>query len=136
MDRIRRTERLAAMTQMLINAPNRSLALSTFCETFDTAKSSASEDLDIIRTALKRFHLGTLETLPGAAGGHPGQHMMEHRKAHQQHRREQYFAHRCAHNALSPIIHLALCPFKKASPAVHHTAGALELDVGLEPTTS
>ena len=69
MDRIRRTERLAAMTQMLINAPNRSLALSTFCETFDTAKSSASEDLDIIRTALKRFHLGTLETLPGAAGG-------------------------------------------------------------------
>ena len=69
MDHIRRTERLAAMTQMLINAPNRSLALSTFCETFDTAKSSASEDLDIIRTALKRFRLGTLETLPGAAGG-------------------------------------------------------------------
>ena len=69
MDHIRRTERLAAMTQMLMKSPNKSLALSTFCETFDTAKSTASEDLDIIRTAMKRFRFGTLETLPGAAGG-------------------------------------------------------------------
>ena len=57
------------MTQMLMKSPNKSLALSTFCETFDTAKSTASEDLDIIRTAMKRFRFGTLETLPGAAGG-------------------------------------------------------------------
>lgn len=69
MDHIRRTERLAAMTQTLIKAPNKSLALSAFCETFDIAKSTASEDLDIIRTAMKRFKFGTLETLPGAAGG-------------------------------------------------------------------
>ena len=57
------------MTQMLMKSPNKSLALSTFCETFDTAKSTASEYLDIIRTAMKRFRFGTLETLPGAAGG-------------------------------------------------------------------
>ena len=57
------------MTQMLMKSPNKSLALSTFCETFDTAKSTASEDLDIIRTAMKRFRFGTLETLPEAAGG-------------------------------------------------------------------
>lgn len=57
------------MTQILMKSPNKSLALSTFCETFDTAKSTASEDLDIIRTAMKRFRFGTLETLPGAAGG-------------------------------------------------------------------
>ena len=57
------------MTQMLMKSPNKSLALSTFRETFDTAKSTASEDLDIIRTAMKRFRFGTLETLPGAAGG-------------------------------------------------------------------
>ena len=57
------------MTQMLMKSPNKSLALSTFCETFDTAKATASEDLDIIRTAMKRFRFGTLETLPGAAGG-------------------------------------------------------------------
>lgn len=69
MDHIRRTERLAAMTQMLVRSPNKNLALSVFCDAFETAKSTASEDLDIVRTAMKRFSLGSLETLPGAAGG-------------------------------------------------------------------
>lgn len=69
MEHIRRTERLAAMTQMLVSEPNKSFALGQFCETFGAAKSTISEDLDIIRTSMERFALGRLETLPGASGG-------------------------------------------------------------------
>ncbi len=69
MEHIRRTERLAAMTRMLVAEPNKSFALSVFCDAFGTAKSTVSEDLDIIRTAMAQFSLGTLETLSGASGG-------------------------------------------------------------------
>lgn len=69
MEHIRRNERLAAMTRMLTETPNRSHALAAFCDAFGAAKSTVSEDLDIIRTALDRFSLGRLETLPGASGG-------------------------------------------------------------------
>lgn len=69
MEHVRRTERLAAVTRILSGEPNRSFSLSQFCDTFGAAKSTVSEDLDIIRTALERFRLGRLETLPGAAGG-------------------------------------------------------------------
>ncbi len=69
MEHIRRTERLAAMTRMLVGEPNRCFALSQFCDAFGAAKSTVSEDLDIIRTAMSNFGLGSLETLPGAAGG-------------------------------------------------------------------
>lgn len=69
MSSIRRTERLAAITQMLVSAPNRNFSLGQFCDTFGAAKSTISEDLDIIRTSLERLGKGRLETLPGAAGG-------------------------------------------------------------------
>ena len=69
MEHIRRTERLAAMTRMLAGEPNRSFSLSQFCDAFGAAKSTISEDLDIIRESMERFALGRLETLPGAAGG-------------------------------------------------------------------
>lgn len=69
MERIRRTERLAAITRMLVDDPNKSFSLSQFCDAFGAAKSTISEDLDIIRKSLERFELGKLETLPGASGG-------------------------------------------------------------------
>ncbi len=69
MDRVRRTERLAAMTRILTSEPNRSFPLSRFCDAFGAAKSTVSEDLDIIRAAMETYDLGLLETLPGAAGG-------------------------------------------------------------------
>lgn len=69
MDHIRRTERLAAITQMLVASPNKSVALGLFCDMFDVAKSTISEDLEIIRGSMERFGLGCVETLPGATGG-------------------------------------------------------------------
>lgn len=69
MDNVKRTERLAAITRMLVDEPGRSFPLSQFCDAFSAAKSTVSEDLDIIRKAMERFSLGCLETLSGAGGG-------------------------------------------------------------------
>ena len=49
MDRIRRNERLAAMTRILVESPNKIFTLGTFCEMFGAAKSTLSEDIDILR---------------------------------------------------------------------------------------
>ena len=44
MDRIRRNERLAAMTRILVESPNKIFTLGTFCEMFGAAKSTLSEE--------------------------------------------------------------------------------------------
>ena len=69
MQNVRRTERLAAMTKILVSEPNKNFPLSLFCDAFDAAKSTISEDLEIIRASFERFSLGSLETLTGASGG-------------------------------------------------------------------
>ena len=69
MDRIRRNERLAAMTRILVESPNKIFTLGTFCELFGAAKSTLSEDIDILRGVFSQFHLGQLDTVTGAAGG-------------------------------------------------------------------
>ena len=69
MDKIKRNERLAAMTQILTASPNRIFTLSHFCELFSTAKSTVSEDVAILQQTMKQFRLGKLETVTGAAGG-------------------------------------------------------------------
>ena len=69
MERIRRNERLAAMTRILVESPNKIFTLGTFCEMFGAAKSTLSEDIDILRGVFSQFHLGQLDTVTGAAGG-------------------------------------------------------------------
>ena len=69
MDKIKRNERLAAMTQILTSSPNRIFTLSHFCELFSTAKSTVSEDVAILQQTMNQFRLGKLETVTGAAGG-------------------------------------------------------------------
>lgn len=69
MERIKRGERLAAMARILTSAPNRLHTLGEFCTLFDTAKSTVSEDIDILREAFSRFRLGTVITIAGASGG-------------------------------------------------------------------
>ena len=69
MERIKRNERLAALTQMLTAAPNQIHTLSKFCEVFGVAKSTLSEDIDILRDVYQTFGLGFLDTVTGAAGG-------------------------------------------------------------------
>ncbi|MBR0463403.1 MAG: pur operon repressor [Clostridia bacterium] len=69
MERIKRNERLAAMTRILTSTPNRLYTLSEFTEMFGSAKSTISEDLSILAAALRQFDLGRLTTVAGAAGG-------------------------------------------------------------------
>ena len=69
MERIKRNKRLAALTKMMTAEPNRIQTLSTFCDLFGAAKSTLSEDIDILSDMLQTFGLGRLDTLTGAAGG-------------------------------------------------------------------
>lgn len=69
MERIRRNERMAALTRLLTTSPNQIYTLSHFCEMFGAAKSTLSEDIDILRDVFKTFGLGRLDTVTGAAGG-------------------------------------------------------------------
>ena len=68
MDKFKRNERLAVMTKILSDAPNRIFTLSFFCEMFGAAKSTVSEDASILAGIMQDFKLGTLETVTGEDG--------------------------------------------------------------------
>ena len=69
MDKIKRNERLGAMTRILLSTPNRIHTLGEFCDMFGAAKSTISEDIDLMEKSFERFDLGRIETVAGAAGG-------------------------------------------------------------------
>ena len=68
-EKLRRNDRMSAMMKILSDSPNRIFTLSSFCEMFGAAKSTMSEDIDLLREVVKHFELGELETVTGAAGG-------------------------------------------------------------------
>ena len=55
--------------KLLSGKPNRIFTLSSFCELFGAAKSTMSEDVDLLQQVTKAFDLGEIETVTGAAGG-------------------------------------------------------------------
>ena len=67
--KFRRSERLVDMTHFLMNHPRELVSLTYFSQLYNSAKSSISEDLVIIRDTFESQGIGTLQTLPGAAGG-------------------------------------------------------------------
>lgn len=69
MDKVRRIDRLVAMTKVLVDHPHQLFPLSYFHRLFDAAKSTLSEDMLTIKQSLTQFGLGTIETVSGAAGG-------------------------------------------------------------------
>jgi len=69
LEHIKRNERLAILTKQLTAAPNQIHTLSHFCDMLGAAKSTLSEDVDILRDVYSRFGLGKLDTVTGAAGG-------------------------------------------------------------------
>jgi purine operon repressor len=69
MEKTDRKTRIAAMTGMLVKNPAKSFPLNTFCEMFDAAKSTISEDISMIRDTLGAFGQGDLEVAIGATGG-------------------------------------------------------------------
>jgi len=69
MSKLRRSARLVDMTQYLLANPHRLIPLTTFVDRYQSAKSSISEDLAIVRDVLEERQLGELVTVAGAAGG-------------------------------------------------------------------
>ncbi|WP_044895799.1 pur operon repressor [Bacillus alveayuensis] len=67
--KLRRSSRLVDMTHYLLEHPHRLVPLTFFAERYQSAKSSISEDLAIIKQTFEQQGIGTLRTLPGAAGG-------------------------------------------------------------------
>ncbi|WP_019536491.1 pur operon repressor [Paenibacillus ginsengihumi] len=69
MKKLKRSARLVEMTQYLLFRPHTLIPLTTFAERYNSAKSSISEDLAIIKEVFEEEKLGELQTLAGAAGG-------------------------------------------------------------------
>lgn len=69
MSKMRRSERIVRLTQILLEQPHRVLSLTEMADKLSSAKSSLSEDLAIIREVMEAEGIGTLETQAGAAGG-------------------------------------------------------------------
>jgi purine operon repressor len=69
MEKLRRSERIIAMTKTLLERPYKLFSLNFFTDLFSVAKSTVSEDITIIRQSLQKFDMGFIETYPGAAGG-------------------------------------------------------------------
>jgi len=67
--KFRRSERLIDMTNYLLEHPRQLVSLTLFSERYGSAKSSISEDLAIIKETFEQRGIGTLQTVPGAAGG-------------------------------------------------------------------
>lgn len=65
----RRADRLVDMTHYLLEHPRELVSLNFFSDRYETAKSSISEDLAIVRRVFKNRGTGDLKTYPGAAGG-------------------------------------------------------------------
>lgn len=69
MKKIKRSSRLVEMTQYLLFRPHSLIPLTTFADRYNSAKSSISEDLAIIKEVFETEGVGELQTLAGAAGG-------------------------------------------------------------------
>jgi purine operon repressor len=67
--KFRRSERLIDMTNYLLEHPNKLVSLTFFADRYTSAKSSISEDLAIVKETFEQRGIGTLQTVPGAAGG-------------------------------------------------------------------
>jgi purine operon repressor len=67
--KFRRSERLIDMTNYLLDPPRQLVPLTVFAERYSSAKSSISEDLAIVKETFEQRGIGTLHTVPGAAGG-------------------------------------------------------------------
>ncbi|MDN3956909.1 pur operon repressor [Sporolactobacillus laevolacticus] len=67
--KLKRSSRLVDMTEYLLRHPHQVIPLSYFSERYESAKSSISEDLTIIKENFESQEIGQLQTQAGATGG-------------------------------------------------------------------
>ncbi|MDO4393673.1 MAG: pur operon repressor [Bacillota bacterium] len=66
---MKRSHRVAAICQILTESPGKVFALKYFCDMFNAAKSSISEDINAAKDAVSVTGYGYIETITGASGG-------------------------------------------------------------------
>lgn len=66
---MKRSHRVGAICQILTESPEKVFSLNYFCERFQAAKSSISEDISAAKEAVKVSGDGFIETIAGASGG-------------------------------------------------------------------
>lgn len=66
---MKRSNRLIALTNFLLENPHTLKSLTYFSEIYDSAKSSLSEDLDIVDEVFRNQGLGYINRVSGATGG-------------------------------------------------------------------
>jgi len=69
MQKLQRSERVLALQRILYDSPGKVFTLSSFTSLLGCAKSTVSEDIDIIRRVFEKQGIGTIETIAGASGG-------------------------------------------------------------------
>ncbi len=69
MKKLKRSGRLVDMTYYLLQHPHQLVSLSYFSERYQSAKSSISEDLTIVKEIFESQGIGSLLTIAGASGG-------------------------------------------------------------------
>ncbi|MFZ5986569.1 MAG: pur operon repressor [Bacillota bacterium] len=69
MEKFHRNERIAVLLKTLCDFPGETFTLGNFADTFGSAKSTVSEDIDIVQNLLSKFELGSIESIPGSLGG-------------------------------------------------------------------
>ncbi|MFI3209920.1 MAG: pur operon repressor [Peptostreptococcaceae bacterium] len=67
--KFKRTERIGAIVKILSDNPNKIFTLSYFTNEFNSAKSTISEDLLVVKNVFEKLELGQVITIAGAAGG-------------------------------------------------------------------
>ena len=67
--KLRRSDRMVVISNYLINNPYKLTSLNTFAEKYESAKSSISEDIVIIKRAFEEIEIGHIQTVTGAGGG-------------------------------------------------------------------
>ncbi|UMZ75266.1 pur operon repressor [Natranaerofaba carboxydovora] len=68
-EKAKRTDRIIYITHELLNNPGEMIPLSKFVNFFGAAKSTISEDIDIVRKNLEGYGHGTVKTIVGKSGG-------------------------------------------------------------------
>lgn len=67
--KLRKSERIGAIVKILSDNPNKIFTLGYFTELFDTAKSTLSEDISVVKNVFEKMKLGKIVTIAGASGG-------------------------------------------------------------------
>ena len=69
MKKFRRNQRIGALMKIFTERPNHVFSYNYFSDIFNSAKSTISEDIFIIKELVREMNYGLIETISGASGG-------------------------------------------------------------------